>query len=76
MAQLIIKIEDNQKAKVLSDFLGSLPYISSIEITDDELEKGKKEDALFSLAGIWEGRDVSQQSIRNSAWRHDQNDTM
>lgn len=71
MEQIIIKIKDQKKAKTLLDFLKSLDFIDSI--TEKELPivnarsaSGEKE--FFALAGLWAGRDISLQSIREQAW--------
>ena len=71
MSQLLIKLNDDQKIKILSDFLASLPFVSSVKVTEDEdLDKGN-EDGFFAAAGMWQGRNITQQSIRDKAWRQD-----
>ncbi len=71
MEQIIIKIKDQKKAKTLLDFLKSLDFIDSITEKDLPIANvltasGEKE--FFALAGLWAGRDISLQSIREQAW--------
>ncbi|MFN8401996.1 MAG: hypothetical protein U0V48_00320 [Anaerolineales bacterium] len=71
MEQITIKIKDQKKAKTLLDFLKSLDFIDSITekdlpIANEPIANGEKE--FFALAGLWAGRDISLQSIREQAW--------
>jgi len=70
MEQIIIKIKDKKKAKTLLDFLNSLDFIESVIEKDLSIEKASAdgEKDFFSMAGLWEGRNVTLQSIREQAW--------
>ena len=70
MEQIIIKIKDKKKAKTLLDFLNSLDFIESVIEKDLSIEKASAdgENDFFSMAGLWAGRNVTLQSIREQAW--------
>lgn len=73
MEQIIIRIKDKQKARRLIDLLKILDFIDSIEADDmvismKEANLMKEEDDFFALAGLWQGRDISQERIRQQAW--------
>jgi len=71
MEQIIIKVKDRKKAQTLLDFLKSLDYIESItekEISETTSLDAESEEDFFALAGLWAGRDISLQSIREQAW--------
>ena len=70
MSELLIKLNDEQKVKILSDFLSSLPYVSSVQVRETEGVTSRDDDVFFAVAGIWQGRDVTQQSVRKKAWRN------
>ncbi|WP_089728153.1 hypothetical protein [Candidatus Thiosymbion oneisti] len=69
MAQLVVRLESEEKAKLLSEFLSALNFVSSVELAEDRLIPLKTEEDFFSLAGLWKGRNIIQDSIRKSAWR-------
>jgi hypothetical protein len=73
MEQIIIRIKDKQKARRLIDLLAVLDFVDSIEaeeavspIGDDTTQEAT--DDFFALAGLWQGRDISQETIRQQAW--------
>jgi hypothetical protein len=73
MEQITIRIQDKQKARRLIDLLKILDFIDSIEadetdITGEDAILQKEEDDFFALAGLWQGRDTSQEIIRKQAW--------
>jgi hypothetical protein len=73
MEQIIIRIKDKQKARRLVDLLKVLDFIDFIEATEtalnqEETNLKKEEDDFFALAGLWQGRDISQEMIRQQAW--------
>lgn len=71
MEQITIKIKDQKKAKTLLDFLKSLDFIDSItekEVSTVNAPSASGEKEFFALAGLWAGRDISVQSIREQAW--------
>jgi hypothetical protein len=71
MEQIIIRVRDHKKAETLLKFLKTLDYVDNIVRADlpQVSESGKAGDAeFFELAGIWLGRDISQDDLRKQAW--------
>jgi len=68
MTKLVIQLDNEEKAKMLSDFLSELPYVSSVNISGEQPANDTDNNDFFALAGLWEDRDISQSSIRNNAW--------
>lgn len=71
MEQIIIRVRDRQKAETLLQFLKTLDYIENIARADlppTNENDASSEAEFFSLAGIWAGRDISQESLRKQAW--------
>ena len=71
MEQIILRVSDHKKAAALLKFLKTLDYVETVVSTNlpsaEEPEKSVEAD-FFDLAGIWAGRDVSQDSLRQQAW--------
>ncbi len=71
MEQIIIRVRDHKKADTLLKFLKTLDYVENIVRADlpqaDETEQTAESD-FFGLAGIWAGREISQESLRKQAW--------
>ena len=68
MEQIVIRVSNKEKAKILFEMLRALDFIEVIE-TDEETETTDTADAdFFALAGIWEGRDITIEDIRKKAW--------
>lgn len=73
MEHIIVRVRDKEKAQVLLQMLAALDFVSSVEtIETDEVEEGvtidEEESDFFSLAGLWQGREISLESIRQRAW--------
>jgi hypothetical protein len=73
MQQIIIQVKDKKKARKLFELLTELDFIISVkksEVTDMEasITMPKESSDFFSLAGLWEGREISLESIRKKAW--------
>jgi hypothetical protein len=73
MEQITIRIKEKKKARRLIDLLKILDFIDSIEadetiIAGEEATFQQEEDDFFTLAGLWQGRDISQEMIRKRAW--------
>jgi hypothetical protein len=69
MEQIVIQVKDKKKARALKDFLQTLDFVESV--TQPGLsKKGRqvKNADFFSMAGMWAGRDISQERIRKEAW--------
>ena len=71
MEQIVIRIKDKKKARALANFLQTLDFVETVTASASSISQksrhAKKGD-FFSLAGIWEGRDTSLESIRQKAW--------
>ena len=70
MEQLIVKVTDKEKAEMLSQILTSLDFVNSVELMFEATITSQEED-FFSLAGIWENRDITIESIREEAWQEE-----
>ncbi len=70
MKQITIQVKNKQKARALINFLKALDFIE--EVTAKEMSLLPKdrmnEEEFFALAGLWAGRDVTLDSIRQKAW--------
>ena len=70
MEQITIQVSDRRKARVLKDFLKSLDYVEKITIANLRIPasaRTKKSD-FFVMAGIWADRDITLETLRQSAW--------
>ena len=70
MEQITIQVKNKKKAQALIDFLKALDFIEEITEKDVSLKpRGRAGDKeFFALAGLWTGRDVTLDSIRQKAW--------
>ncbi len=72
MEQIVIELEDKEKAKMLLDLLNSLNFVKfakSISMSElRENENIDEENEFFPFAGLWEDRDISLASLRQKAW--------
>lgn len=71
MEQLRIRVKSPEKAKILSEFLSALDFVSSVEIIEEQTKTSEDMEDFFSLAGLWENRSITAQSIRKVAWREE-----
>ncbi|WP_245911994.1 hypothetical protein [Brunnivagina elsteri] len=62
---------DKEKAEMLSKILSALDFVNSVELMEDKTTISNNEQDFFALAGLWENRDVTTESIRQKAWRED-----
>jgi len=70
MEQITIQIRDKSKLVTLFELLKTLDFVEIID-ADKERRQSIIEDGtadFFSLAGLWEDRDVQQEIIRQKAW--------
>jgi len=71
MEQITIQVKSKQKAQALLNFLKTLDYIENVSASRVSIfqpkDKANEED-FFDLAGLWAGRDVTLDSIRQKAW--------
>ena len=73
MEQIVVQIRDKAKAKALSELLAALDFVDSVQTSQTEaaeVDSKTQEDQLdfFSLAGLWQDREVTLDSIRQKAW--------
>jgi len=73
MQEIIVQLKDKTKARLLSEFLTALDFVSSVRISGEKTTKTavkqpKTAGDFFTLAGLWSGRDVTLESIRKRAW--------
>ncbi|MCW9680581.1 hypothetical protein FJR41_007135 [Dolichospermum planctonicum UHCC 0167] len=71
MQQLIIQIADKEKAQMLLKIISALDFVNSVEVIEDNTNISDDEQDFFSLAGIWENRNITTDSIRQEAWRQE-----
>jgi hypothetical protein len=73
MEQIIIQVRDKEKAKVLFELLTALNFVDSVQTSGAEEVEGKtavreETEDFFALAGLWQDREVTVESIREKAW--------
>ncbi len=69
--KLIVQVADKEKAEMLTKILTSLDFVNSVELVEHKPTKSDDEQNFFSLAGLWENRDITTESIRQQAWMKD-----
>jgi len=71
MERIVIQVRDKNKAKLLSELLRALEFVEFVNETSakaTETSSLEEEGNFFSLAGLWEGRDIDLGVIRRQAW--------
>jgi hypothetical protein len=72
MEQIVVQIRDKEKAKALFELLSALDFVESVEASETEAVEADATGAetldFFSLAGLWQDRDISLDLIRQQAW--------
>jgi hypothetical protein len=71
MEQIIIQVKNKRKARALLNFLASLDFVeavSSANLPTTENDQPIATEDFFALAGLWAGRDVTLDKIREKAW--------
>ena len=69
MKQLIVEVVDTDKAEMLSRLLTALDFVNSVEIQEQSQTKIDNEQDFFSLAGLWDNRTITTETIRQEAWQ-------
>ena len=67
MEQITIHIKNKEKADLLLRLLRSLDFIDVVEVNNFTVTK-EAEAEFFAMAGIWQERDITQESLRQQAW--------
>jgi len=71
MTQIILEVDDDAHAALMMELLGALTFVRAVKAIPAPLESKEECDEpgdFFSLAGIWEGREVAKATIRERAW--------
>jgi hypothetical protein len=79
MEQILIQVKSKEKARMLLELLRALDFVelvktSSLEEAETDTPTPETSLDFFSLAGLWEGRDINLESIRQQAWPRQQHD--
>ena len=68
MTSIRVLIKEDDKARDFIRFLRDIDFLD-IQIENQTEPLGSKGvDALQSICGLWKGRDITLDSIRNKAW--------
>jgi hypothetical protein len=67
MDRILINIKDKSKAHVVVDLLKELSFIEFREL--DKANKMGKASDFRKLYGIWKGREVTLDDLRQTAWQ-------
>jgi len=70
MEQITIQVKNKHKARALINFLKALDFIEEVTARESTLQPHDKGDEheFFALAGLWAGRHVTLDSLRQKAW--------
>lgn len=70
MEKIVVHVQDKAKARMLLELLAALDFVASVAAGDAEAESAPQPEQLdfFSLAGIWQDRDITAESLRKQAW--------
>ena len=73
MEQIVVQVRNKEKAKVLFELLTALDFVDSVKTSATDEVEGEATDQkepfdFFSLAGLWQDREVTLASIRQKAW--------
>ncbi|MBN1148457.1 MAG: hypothetical protein JXA78_14450 [Anaerolineales bacterium] len=73
MEQIVVQVKDKEKAKVLFELLTALDFVDSVKTSGTEEAEAdtiawEESSDFFSLAGLWQDREVTLESIRQKAW--------
>jgi len=68
MTSIRIIIKEDNKAKDFIRFLRDIDFLDIQVEENTETGDAKGLDALKSICGLWKGRSITLDSIRNKAW--------
>ena len=72
MEQIVIQVRSKEKAKILLEMLKALNFVDEVNVSHKEVkvDATTQRESLdfFSLAGLWEDRDIGLTSVRQQAW--------
>ena len=69
MQQLIIQVADKEKVEMLLKIIFALDFVNSVEVVEDNTNIADNQQDFFALAGMWETKNITTESIRQKAWR-------
>jgi hypothetical protein len=70
MEELIVKVKDKDKAQMLLQMLSALDFVDSVKVLSAQTTtQSNEEEEFFDIAGIWQDRDITIDSVRQQAWR-------
>jgi hypothetical protein len=72
MEQLIIKVTNQEKARLLTEILSALDFVSSVEEITDHSSESEDDQDFFAMAGLWENKNITIDSIRQKAWKEEE----
>ena len=75
MEQIVVRVRDKEKAKMLLDLLAALDFVDSVQSGQSETSEQDTQEDFFSLAGIWQDRDATQESLRKETWLRKNNNS-
>lgn len=61
-----ITIRGKNKARWLRELLNSLDFVDLVEANEENKQNDNAD--FFALAGIWQDREISLDSLRQKAW--------
>jgi len=68
MESITIYIKEKEQVNLLSQLLKHLDFVIMPNEKIKTVAK-KKEHSIFSSAGMWAGRNISQEELRAKAWK-------
>lgn len=69
MDTITLKIKNKKKLNHLLAFLKDLDFVEVLQnVPVEQNEKEVNKEDFFSLAGIWEDRDITADELRAKAW--------
>lgn len=71
MEQITIKVKNKRKARALIEFLKAMDFVEAVTsgFTIPKPKGQVDEEDFFALKGLWAGRSISLESLRQKAWR-------
>ena len=66
--QLLITVLDDQKMDFLLTLFAQLNFISVEEVPTDQPAPDSSKHSILNSAGIWEGRDITAEQLRQQAY--------
>ena len=69
METLTLQITNSSKKDFLLELLNQFDFIILPENKENQKKSKQKKHDFFASAGIWKDSDISQESLRNKAWK-------